>query len=122
LIFKNIIQIETKNIYTKDIITSTHYEDLIHYKFDSKIFDDIRNSSKLIQILIFKSGVYLYVKMPRFLYISDFNMTYWLDENATIPLPDPTNITESGYYYINIGEDEGSISAVVPNETFLQLL
>lgn len=28
----------------------------------------------------------------------------------------------SGYYYINVGEDEGSVSAVVPNETFLEVI
>jgi len=29
---------------------------------------------------------------------------------------------KSGYFYINIGEDSGSISAVVPNGSFLQIL
>lgn len=29
---------------------------------------------------------------------------------------------KSGYYYVNIGEDYGSISAVVPNASFLQIL
>lgn len=29
---------------------------------------------------------------------------------------------KSGYYYINDGEDSGSISAVVPNKSFLQVL
>ena len=29
---------------------------------------------------------------------------------------------KSGYYYENIGEDEGSISAVVPDATFLKIL
>lgn len=29
---------------------------------------------------------------------------------------------KSGYYYINDGEDSGSISAVVPNKSFLQIL
>lgn len=29
---------------------------------------------------------------------------------------------KSGYYYINDGEDSGSISAVVPNSTFLKIL
>lgn len=29
---------------------------------------------------------------------------------------------KSGYYYTNIGEDEGSISAVVPNASFLYIL
>lgn len=29
---------------------------------------------------------------------------------------------KKGYYYINIGEDEGSISAVVPDKSFLQIL
>lgn len=29
---------------------------------------------------------------------------------------------KSGYYYVNIGEDEGSISAVVPDKSFLQIL
>jgi hypothetical protein len=29
---------------------------------------------------------------------------------------------KSGYYYVNIGEDEGSISAVVPNASFLKIL
>lgn len=29
---------------------------------------------------------------------------------------------KSGYYYENIGEDEGSISAVVPNASFLKIL
>jgi len=28
---------------------------------------------------------------------------------------------KSGYFYTNIGEDEGSISAVVPNSSFLQI-
>ena len=28
---------------------------------------------------------------------------------------------KSGYYYKNIGEDEGSISAVVPNKSFLEI-
>lgn len=31
-----------------------------------------------------------------------------------------TGNARSGYYYENIGEDEGSISAVVPNESFLK--
>ena len=30
--------------------------------------------------------------------------------------------SKSGYYYVNEGEDEGSISAVVPNASFLQIL
>ena len=29
---------------------------------------------------------------------------------------------KSGYYYINIGEDDGSISAVVPDASFLKIL
>jgi len=29
---------------------------------------------------------------------------------------------KSGYYYENIGEDSGSISAVVPDASFLQIL
>ena len=29
---------------------------------------------------------------------------------------------KSGYYYINIGEDEGSISAVVPDKSFLNFI
>jgi hypothetical protein len=29
---------------------------------------------------------------------------------------------KSGYFYTNIGEDEGSISAVVPNESFLKII
>jgi hypothetical protein len=29
---------------------------------------------------------------------------------------------KSGYYYINIGEDEGSISAVVPDKSFLKII
>lgn len=29
---------------------------------------------------------------------------------------------KSGYYYKNIGEDEGSISAVVPNSSFLKII
>jgi hypothetical protein len=29
---------------------------------------------------------------------------------------------KSGYYYINDGEDYGSISAVVPDKTFLKIL
>ena len=29
---------------------------------------------------------------------------------------------KSGYYYTNIGEDDGSISAVVPDKSFLQIL
>jgi hypothetical protein len=29
---------------------------------------------------------------------------------------------KSGYFYTNIGEDEGSISAVVPNSSFLRIL
>jgi hypothetical protein len=29
---------------------------------------------------------------------------------------------KSGFYYVNIGEDSGSVSAVVPDKTFLQLL
>lgn len=32
------------------------------------------------------------------------------------------NNAKCGYYYINDGEDEGSLSAVVPNSTFLILL
>jgi hypothetical protein len=31
-------------------------------------------------------------------------------------------VAVSGYYYENIGEDSGSISAVVPNATFLKIL
>lgn len=31
-------------------------------------------------------------------------------------------VAVSGYYYENIGEDSGSISAVVPNATFLKKL
>ena len=80
MIFENTIQIDKKNIYTNEIIKSTYYEDLVHYKFDDKIFSDVRNKGKLIQILTFKSGIFLYVKIPRFLYVSDFTMTYWLDE------------------------------------------
>jgi hypothetical protein len=29
---------------------------------------------------------------------------------------------KQGYYYINIGEDEGSISAVVPDKSFLEII
>jgi hypothetical protein len=29
---------------------------------------------------------------------------------------------KSGYYYINIGEDDGSLSAVVPDKNFLEIL
>lgn len=32
------------------------------------------------------------------------------------------NNAKIGYYYINEGEDEGSISAVVPNSSFLKIL
>ena len=31
-------------------------------------------------------------------------------------------VAKSGYYYTNIGEDEGSVSAVVPDESFLKVL
>ena len=29
---------------------------------------------------------------------------------------------KSGFYYTNIAEDEGSISAVVPDKTFLEII
>jgi hypothetical protein len=32
------------------------------------------------------------------------------------------NNAKSGYYYINDGEDSGSVSAVVPDKTFLEIL
>jgi len=32
------------------------------------------------------------------------------------------NQARSGYYYENIGEDSGSISAVVPNQTWLEII
>lgn len=42
--------------------------------------------------------------------------------NATMAAQIKRNRAKSGYYYINEGEDSGSISAVVPNEKHLEII
>lgn len=46
------------------------------------------------------------------------------DEKANLMMMRNLNMgnAKSGYYYINIGEDEGSISAVVPDSSFIKIL
>ncbi len=56
------------------------------------------------------------------------NMTNWPGKphsdqvaNGLIKRQLNKGIAKSGYYYINIGEDDGSISAVVPDKSFLKI-
>jgi len=100
MIFNNIVQISNKNIYNGKYLKTVYFEEMVHYKYDKKIFTDIRNNLRIIQLIKVKSNHYLYLKIPKHLFIDDFEITYWLDKK----LAELFQIKPDGYFKYNSQE------------------
>jgi len=83
MIYENTISLETTDIYTRKKIFVTYFEKLIHYKFDTNLFSDIRNKLRILQIVKIKDQLYLYPHVPRHLFITNFYVHYWLDKKLS---------------------------------------